>query len=243
MLAEGCRGGGEGGAAGGAGAESDGRGAGGGSTRGNSTAGWTAGSFSGRNATVGSPISSGAAVRIVGEGSASNSLSSTTIASVSSTKAKGPEVSGPTAHSACVSMSGVGSASRSGTVAGDGGSAGRRGRMHCSITTSSSPGVPSQTMSPLRRIVPPGSRGLSLTWTGRPDPASCTVTRPASTVTRAWWGLTVGRSRTRAASGAEPTVTAPLSGSAQRQPASGPPSTVSDAVFVSAIALSRQRPF
>ena len=81
--------------------------------------------------------------------------------------ASGP---GPTADSAIVSTLGVRRrggrgrrAGRRGQVSGD--EASTRGAAGCtgSITTSSSPGAPSQRMSPLRRTVPSGSSGLSLT--------------------------------------------------------------------------------
>ena len=156
----------------------------------------------------------------------------------------GEDVPGPTAHRAIVSTSGVGVADAPGsarTVSGGGASTARRGRMHCSITTSSSPGGPSQRMSPLRRTVPPGSSGLSLTCSVRAAPVSWAVTRPASTTMRAWYGLTVSRSRRRPEPGAEPSVRVPLSGSRHRVPASGPPSTVKEADFVSAITPSRPR--
>jgi hypothetical protein len=66
------------------------------------------------------------------------------------------------------------------------GAAAGRGRMHCIITTSSSPGAPSQTMSPLCNSVPSGPMALSLTCTVREDPVSCAVMRPASITMRAW---------------------------------------------------------
>ena len=117
------------------------------------------------------------------------------------------------------------------------GAAERFGRMHWSITTSSSPGAPSQRMSPLRSSVPSGPIALSLTCTVREEPVSCTVTRPPSTTTRAWNGLTASRSRYSDESGEEPIVSVPLSGSSHSVPASGPPSTVSDDVLLSAITL------
>ena len=146
-------------------------------------------------------------------------------------------------HSAIVSISGVGvagtgaeRAEAAGTVAGD--TVGRRGRMHWSITTSSSPGGPSQRMSPLRSTVPPGSRGLSLTWTTRVAPVSWTVTWSSSTTIRAWYGLTAGRSSCRPEPRDEPMVRVPDSGSTCRRPARGPPSTVSEPAFASAITPS-----
>ena len=177
----------------------------------------------------------------------SNPVVSSRTGSAATRGTDGEEDPGPTAHRAMVSTSGVGVAAAGGvpgaarTVSGGGASTGRRGRMHCSITTSSSPGAPSQRMSPLRRTVPPGSSGLSLTCSARAAPVSWAMTRPASTTMRAWYGLTVGRSRRRPEPGAEPSVTVPLSGRTHRVPASGPPRTVKEADFVSAITPSRPR--
>ena len=69
------------------------------------------------------------------------------------------------AHSATVSISGVGSFAGALETGGAGvsGDPARRGRMHCSITTSSSPGTPSQRMSPFLSSVPSRSSELSLT--------------------------------------------------------------------------------
>ncbi len=109
-------------------------------------------------------------------------------------RASSRDVSVFIAQSATVSISGVGVAPDE-SASGTGATAGLFGRMHWSITTSSSPGAPSQRMSPLRSSVPSASTALSLRWTVREEPVSWTVMRPGSITTRAWYGLTAGRSR------------------------------------------------
>ena len=139
---------------------------------------------------------------VAGAGASADSLASegsSLVAAAASATASASvpsaDVSVLVAQSAMVSISGVGVAPDE-SSGGSGVTRGARfGRMHCSITTSSSPGAPSQRMSPLRSSVPSGPIALSLTWTVRDEPVSWTVTRPSSTSTRAWNGLTAGRSR------------------------------------------------
>ena len=121
--------------------------------------------------------------------------------------------------------------------------AGRAGRMHWSITTSASPGVPSQTMSPLRSGVEPVTR-LSLTCRPWTLPASSMVKPSGPAVDLGVVRAHAGEVETKwHTAGSEPSSTSgPSPSSTKRVPASGPPRTVSEAFFSAIRDLFRLHP-